>query len=123
MTRYILFGISILLGFIGSVYYGWADRPVRATDAAPAVLRQDFRSDYTLMVAEAFQNDHNTERAIASLGFLATTGKPYNPYGLVSDALTFGTKNGYAVTDLGLLQTLQSALLEFDPTLAGTPTP
>lgn len=123
MNRYILFGITILLGFLATVYYGWALRPVTARDAAPALLRQDFRADYALMVAEAYQADEDEERAIAALAFLGVEGQPYNPYALIGDAMLFGTENGFSADDLGLLQTLQLALLEFDPRLGATPTP
>ena len=123
MSRYALFGITIFLGFIFAVYYGWAVRPLAAANAAPVLLREDYRADYVVMVAEAFHADHNTERAIAALGFLGVEGEPYNPYAFVSDALTFGTENDYAVVDLELLQALAAALLEFDAGFAGTPTP
>lgn len=123
MNRYTLFGITIFLGFIFAVYYGWAVRPLAAANAAPVLLREDYRADYVVMVAEAFQADQNTERAISALGFLGVEGEPYNPYAFVSDALAFGTENGYAVVDLELLQALATALLEFDAGFAGTPTP
>ena len=123
MTRYSLFGITILLGFILAVYYGWVVRPVSVNDASPALLRQDFRADYVLMLAEAYQADRNVERAVAAFAFLGSQGERYNPYVFASEALAFGTENGYSVADLELLQELQLALLEFNPTFAPTPTP
>ncbi|MEX2143392.1 MAG: hypothetical protein WD740_02260 [Anaerolineales bacterium] len=123
MTRYTLFGITILLGFLLAVYYGWAVRPVSFDSATPAMLRQDFQADYVLMVAEAFQADNNVERSIAALAFLGVEGQSYNPYIFASDTLAFGTLNGYAVPDLERLQILQQALLEFDASFAPTPTP
>lgn len=123
MNRYILFGITILIGFVFAVYYGWAVRPITAANAEPSLLREDYRADYVLMAAEAYQADHNTERAIGALGFLGREGETYNPYAFVSDALAFGVENGYSVTDLDLLQELQAALLEFDASFAPTSTP
>jgi hypothetical protein len=123
MTRYTLFGLTILAGFVLAVYYGWAVRPVAMQDADPALLRADFRADYVLMVAEAFEADHNAERAIAALSFLSIEGEPYNPYLFASDALAFGTENDYSVPDLESLQAMQLALLKFDPNFAPTPTP
>ncbi len=67
MNRYIAFGVTILLGLFASLYYGWVARPVEVKNAAPAQLRVDFKSDYALMVAEAFAEDHDVERAIESL--------------------------------------------------------
>lgn len=123
MNRYTVFGITILVGFLAAVYYGWAVRPVSVNDASPALLREDFRADYTLMVAEAFMVDNDPERAISSLSFLAVEGEPYNPYGFVADALLFGTEQGYSVTDLAALQALEQGLREYDPSFAATPTP
>jgi len=123
MSRYTLFGVTIFFGFVIAVYYGWAVRPITAANAPPTLLREDYRADYVLMVAEAFQADHNTERAIGALGFLGTEGQKYDPYAFVSDALAFGTQNGYSVVDLELLQGLLAALLEFDASFAPTPTP
>lgn len=117
-VRYALFALSILIGFVLAVYQGWAVRPLRAQDAPPAQLREDFQADYVLMVAEAFSSDGDAERAISQLGFLATPGERYNPYGMASDALEFGEANGYSARDLDLLQALQSGLLAFDPGFA-----
>lgn len=122
MNRYISFGVSILVGLVLAVYFFWS-RPVSISDADPALLRQDFRSDYVLMVAEAFQTDNDEERAISSLGFLGVEGEPYNPLAFVSDTLLFGTENGYSIADLEMLQDLEQALLAYDPRFAPTATP
>lgn len=123
MNRYLLFGVTILLGFLVAVYYGWAVRPVGASNVAPALLREDFRADYSLMVAEAYAADKDVERAISSLAFLGEEGEPYNPHTFVSQAQTFGSENGYSIADLELLQNLELALVEFDPKFSATPTP
>jgi len=123
MNRYILFGITILLGLVFATYYGWAVRPITSTNAEPTLLREDYRADCVLMAAEAYQADHNTERAIGALGFLGSQGETYNPYAFVSDALAFGTSNHYSVSDLELLRELQAALLDFDASFAPTSTP
>ncbi|MEX2160561.1 MAG: hypothetical protein WD751_01490 [Anaerolineales bacterium] len=123
MNRYIAFSVSILLGLLISVYYGWSARSVSVSDANPTLLRLDFRHDYVLMVAEAFEADPDVEQAISRLGFLGVAGQPYNPLDLVSDTLLFGTENGYLVTDLELLQSLEQALLSYDPRFGPTPTP
>jgi hypothetical protein len=122
MNRYLAFGVAILVGFVLAVYFFWS-RPVFVSDADPSLLRQDFRADYVLMVAEAFQTDHDEERAISSLGFLGVEGEPYNPLDFVSDTLLFGTENGYSIDDLEMLQDLEQALLAYDPRFAPTPTP
>ncbi len=122
-NRYALFGLTILIGFVAAVYYGWAVRPVTVRDAAPTLLREDFRADYVLMVAEAYEADHEVERAIGALGFLSEDQEGYNPLVFVSDATAFGVDAGYSVGDLELLQALAAALKTFDPGFAATPTP
>jgi hypothetical protein len=123
MNRYYLFGLTILAGLILSLYYGWAVRPVRALDVNPDLLREDFRADYVLMIAEAYQADAEVERAVVSFAFLAEEGQPYNPATFVAEAIQFGTEEGYSISDLALLQDLEQALLTFDPAFAATPTP
>jgi hypothetical protein len=122
-NRYYLFGLTILLGFLAAVYYGWAVRPVNARDVDPALLREDFRADYVLMVAEAYGADKEIERAIGALGFLAEDQGGYNPLVFVSDAMAFGTDVGFSSADLELLQQLSVDLRTFDPGFAATPTP
>jgi hypothetical protein len=123
MNRYYLFGLTILAGLILALYYGWAVRPVRATNVEPDLLREDFRADYVLMIAEAYQADGDVERAVVSFSFLAEQGEPYNPVDFVAEAVEFGTEEGYSISDLALLQDLEQALLSFDPAFAATPTP
>lgn len=111
------------MGFLAAVYYGWAVRPVSIRNAEPALLREDFRADYVLMVAEAYHADHEVERAIGTLGFLSEGQEGYNPLVFVSEAMAFGVGAGYSVDDLELLQALAAALKTFDPGFAATPTP
>jgi hypothetical protein len=117
--RQILFVITILLGFVGSLYYGWVKAPVDISDAEPSLLRADFRADYALMVAEAYQADQDVDRAVASLAFL----NPENVLVPVEAALTFGQEHGFSPDDIASLAALAEALREYDPGLAATPTP
>jgi hypothetical protein len=123
MNRYYAFGAAILLGFLAAVYYGWAVRPVNIRDADPNILREDFRADYVLMVAEAYTADHEIERAIGALGFLSKEQEGYNPLIFVTEAMSFGVDEGYSAADLELLQNLEAALKTFDPSFAASPTP
>lgn len=119
VTRYTLFGITILLGLIGSLYLGWQLRPLSAADAAPSLLRQDFAADYALMAAEAYAADGNLDRAIQHLEFLNAD----NPLLPLVAALEFGQEHGFAQADLNLLAELASQVRSQIPSLAQTPTP
>lgn len=118
-TRYILFGITILVGLIAGLYLGWEVRPVSAADAEPGLLREDFAADYTLMAAESYAADGNLERAIAHLEFLNAT----NPLLPVIAALEFGQEHGFAADDIALLAALASDLRAELPSLDTTVTP
>ncbi len=119
MNRYIVFGVTILLGLTASLYYGWEARPVEVSDAAPALLRVDFKADYALMVAESFAADNKIDEAIAHLAFLDAD----NPLKPVVAAIEFGQKHGYFENDLAMLGALAQALRDYDPSFAATPTP
>lgn len=119
MNRYIVFGVTILLGLVASVYYGWFARSVEISDAAPSLLRVDFKADYALMVAESFASDKDIERAIEHLVFLDSD----NPRSPVVAAIEFGQDEGYSQDDLVLLAALAEALRDYDPDFLATPTP
>ncbi|MBX3045847.1 MAG: hypothetical protein KF698_02495 [Anaerolineales bacterium] len=119
VTRYTLFGLTILLGLIASLYAGWELRPLSAADAAPSLLREDYAADYALMAAEAYAADGNLDRAIDHLEFLNAE----NPLLPLVNAMEFGREHEYSQADLNLLAELASALREQVPSLSHTPTP
>ncbi len=119
LTRYAIFGLTILLGLMASLYLGWELRPLSATDAAPSLLREDYAADYALMAAEAYAADGNLDRAIEHLEYL----NPDNVLAPLVTAMEFGQEHNYSEADLKLLTTLASALREQVPSLSHTPTP
>ena len=72
MSRWILFFITIALGFGAGLYYGWRIDPVEYVDTEPDSLRADYQADYVLMVAEAYQGDGDLELARTRLKALAS---------------------------------------------------
>lgn len=119
VTRYALFGLTILLGLIASLYAGWELRPLSAADAAPALLREDYAADYALMAAEAYAADGNLDRAIEHLEYLTAD----NVLAPLVTAMEFGQEHSYSEADLDLLAALASALRDQVPSLSHTPTP
>lgn len=84
------------------LFFGWVIRPVEYIDTAPEALRDDFRSDYVLMVAEAYLADRDLELArfrLASLG-------SHPPLNYLVDAIDFGVENGFKQIDLQTLNQL-----------------
>ena len=119
MLRYILFGAAILAGLIAGLYYGWELSPVDFGAGGPNSLRADYQADYVLMVAEAYRSEQNIDEAAAALRLFPDR----NPLHLVESATSFAVERNLSPSDIARLNALHSALLDWDPDLALTPTP
>jgi hypothetical protein len=98
--QFILLGL--LLGVAVGLIYGWVIRPVEQSGIAPQSLKQEFRVDYVLMVAEAYADNQQLEQArvrLASLG-------PDNPINYVLEAINFGVEQAFDYEDLQTLNQL-----------------
>jgi len=95
--------------FIGigiGLLYGWVIDPVEYIDTYPESLRDDYRTDYVLMVAEVYQSEKDLELALERLFFLGEAA----PEIYVDNALFFAVQSGYGASDLSLLRLLSDAL-------------
>jgi hypothetical protein len=106
MSRWVRFFIVLIIGFGIGLLYGWVIDPVGYVDTFPEALREDYKTDYVLMVAEAYQVDRDINVAIGRLAFLGAAP----PENLVDSAMYFGVQKGYTASDLGLLRILSDAL-------------
>jgi hypothetical protein len=113
MARWMLFLIVVLLGGALGLVYGWVVNPVEFIDTTPDSLREDFKADYVLMVAESYRANEDVALAARRLALL---GGP-NLTATVSEAMVFGGQAGYADDDLALLAQLASDLQTWDPIL------
>ena len=109
-------GLRFLIGFVAGlivgVVYGWLVEPVQYVDTAPSSLRADYRTDYVLMVAEAYAGDGDVALAqmrLASLG-------PQPPLDIVVDAMEYGIDHNFSRADLETLNQLASVLRVASPT-------
>ena len=103
--------IGIFFGLLLGLLFGWVIRPVEYIDTAPEALREDFRSDYVLMVAEAYIVDRDLELARFKLASLGS----HPPLNYVIDAIDFGVKNGFNKIDLQTLNLLAVDLRSIPP--------
>ena len=87
-------------------------------DIAPESLRVDYKSDYVLMVAEAYQVEADLGLAVRRLALLGSAA----PTDMVANALSYALQHDYSARDLSLLQSLGEALLTWNPNLE-IPTP
>ena len=110
MSRWIRFLIAILIGIGLGLIVGWLV-PVEYVDTSPDSLRKDYKTDYVLMVAEAYRLEKDLPLAIRRLALLGATP----PVDLVDQAISFGENNGYIDADLELMQALLNDLQAFGP--------
>jgi hypothetical protein len=115
--RWIFFVVFLALGIGIGLYYALVISPVQYVDTTPGTLRIDYRSDYTLMVAEVYKKDQNIDLAARRLAVLGS--QP--PFEIVAQAIAFGQQYGYSANDLALLQNLAAALQVWQP--GSTPQP
>jgi hypothetical protein len=106
MSRWVRFLIAIAIGGLIGVVYGWFINPVEYTDTAPAKMRVDYKTDYVLMVSEAFKEDGDMALAVERLSFLGAK----SPDVVVYDAITFAEEKGYTQADLDLMMELADEL-------------
>jgi hypothetical protein len=118
MARWISFLLVLFLGIGLGLLYGWVVSPVTYVDTAPDLLREDFKTDYVLMVAEAYSADGNLALAVRRLAILGGTA----PEELVQISVLEATKLGYSPVDLERMQDLRRGLLTWNPALE-VPTP
>ncbi len=63
--------IGLIIGAGLGLYLGWVAWPTEFTDANPTVLEENYRRDYLVMVATAYQLDNDlptAQRRVNSLG-------------------------------------------------------
>ncbi len=113
MSRWILFFITVALGFGAGLFYGWKINPGKNTDTTPDSLREDYKADYVLMVAEAYQAEADLNSAIDRLSVLGS--QP--PAEIVSSAIQFAAtiKPPYAESALELMRKLADDLRSHFP--------
>ena len=104
--RWFFFLLFITLGVGMGLLYGWVINPAQYTQASPDLLKDDFRTDYVLMVAERFHTEQNLAQAVGRLGYLG--GGSHER--LLEQAIEFAGKIGYHQDDVLLMRDLLSAL-------------
>ncbi|MCS7283342.1 MAG: hypothetical protein NZ769_08365 [Anaerolineae bacterium] len=99
-----LLGLALGLGL--GLLVGWVLWPVQYTNTAPAQLRQDYRTDYILMVAAAYRVEGDPEAARGRLAQLDPED-PSRPLVELTEALI---AQGGRPQDIRMLVRLAEAL-------------
>ena len=118
MPRWLSFLIALALGISFGLVYGWVINPVQYTDITPEALRVDYRTDYVLMVAEAYHAEGDPALAARRLAVLGS--EP--PAAIAGEAESYARQSGYPSDDLTLIQDLAVALQTWQP-IPGTNLP
>lgn len=110
-TKTIMIVTALAVGIALGLAYGWVIDPVEYTDVTPDVLREDYRVDYVLMTAEAYQNDFDADAAARRIALLGSE----SPSAIVSSALNYANLNGFTSDEISALQTLLTAMQTYQP--------
>jgi hypothetical protein len=117
VKRLVWFFIAIALGIAGGIAYGWLVNPVKYVNTPLYSLREDYKADYVLMVAEAYQNEHDLMTAKDDLVKL----QDETPVRLVQQAVITGQELGYSSRDIELLGKLLQDLQSISAPVEATP--
>ena len=103
MSRWARFIIAIILGIGLGLVYGWVINPPEYKNTSPSDLRQDFKTDYVLMVAEMYQAEGDAQAAMRRLTYLGNQDATKT----IQAAIDFANEHtGYPQSDLRLIQSL-----------------
>ncbi|MBI3162381.1 MAG: hypothetical protein HYZ23_07720 [Chloroflexi bacterium] len=108
---------ALTLGIVLGLLYGWVISPVEYTDAPPNILREDYRADYVLMVAEAHQHELDSETSARRLAILGSAP----PAQIVAATLEYATKNNFTQNEIIPLQNLLTAMQTYQPQTIDVP--
>ena len=108
--------VALIIGLGIGLLYGLKIDPVEYADATPNVLREDYRADFVLTIAEAYQGEQNPELAARRLALLGSE----SPALFVSNTIEYARTNGFTPDEITLLQGLLTAMQTYQPAGDGT---
>ena len=123
INRYIGFLVMIIIGGGIGLYYAWYIKPAEFVDAAMYNLRQDYKTDYVLMVAEIYDQDHDRYHAMIRLDEILDQNETTEE--AVQTAIRHAEGFGYNPVDLEKMRTLNEVVTgqrstptpQYDPTM------
>lgn len=117
MKHWLWIFLAAALGIGLGLFYGWVVDPVDFVDLTPDTLRTDYRADYILMVAEAYQADKDADLAARRLAIFGSDP----PAGIAAQALQFGPSAGFSPSEMTALEELVAALRAWQPSSGAAP--
>lgn len=105
--RFLWFLGMIAVGVAVGLIFGWLIHPIKSTHPAGLdTLRTDYKTDYVLMTAEIYHDDHNLAQATQRLSQLSSAA----PARSVADAQKSAQALGYDASDRDKIAELANAL-------------
>ena len=105
-SRWVFIILALAVGIGIGLAYGWIIDPVDFFDLTPDTLRADYKADYVLMTAEAYQVENDPALAARRLAIFGTK----SPSTIAADGLAYARANGFSDSDVSLMQELVTAL-------------
>ena len=102
---------------VAAMAYGWLVSPVTYIDTSPDTLRIDYKTDYVLMVAEAYTTERDLDTAVRRLASLGNR----TPAAMVMNAIQFAQEQGYTQADIQRMQDLLTAIQSANISSGGAP--
>jgi hypothetical protein len=98
--------VSLVLGVISGLAYGWLIDPVEYVDTGTDSLRIDYQTEIVLMVAGIYAKDQDYQAAISRLSFLGRS----NTSQLLIDSLAYAEKMHFSPMDVANISHLNEAI-------------
>lgn len=111
MNKWLWALLACAVGIGLGLLYGWVIEPVDFVNLPPETLRADFRADYILMVAEAYQSEQDLNLAARRLAIFGSDP----PADIASFALLFGPSAGFSPSEVSAIETLVQDLRGWQP--------
>jgi len=105
----------IVVGAFLGIFYAQELNPVEVVDAPISSLRDDYKADYVLMVAEVYAQEKDPALAARELALLGSDA----PIEIINQALITALDLKYAPNDLIVMRDLAEAMKTWDPNLEG----
>lgn len=105
-NRLVGFIIAIAVGISAGLIYGWVINPAGVKNTSLKSLRNDYKADYVLMVAEGYASDGDLTGAVERLEALSTS----EAVSAVQQALLTAQQMGYSNIELQYMAELEKAL-------------
>jgi hypothetical protein len=105
-SRWVFIALALLTGIALGLAYGWFVDPVDYFDLTPETLRNDYKADYVLMVAEAYQADKDAGLAARRLAIFGSQ----SPSSIAAGGLKYARSSGFPNADIVLMQELVTAM-------------